>query len=711
MKHSTLSEHSFEKKDLYSEFDFLRDEKERAGLKKAKSIRLYTFQIPLLRTIGFVLLLAGVALHNTLMIQSPLSFPQLALVILLYSLFSWIFLYKAYQSGTSSIDWSLAFFVLDLFFWNMIIYATGGEKSWLFFILLARVMDQVFISVKRVLFFAHICPLSYLGLLAYLNLWENHSINWHQEIIKLTFLYIFGIYLCMAAMAAERLRNRLKNALRFARQILQDLENEKIKAQQASEAKSIFLSNVSHELRTPLTSILGSLRILESLTKNKITEKEKQLLDISLRNCKRLVGLVNDILDLNKIEAGEMEYHIESISIYELVHEAAQSCESYAPEKNIKIIMKSSHVDFYVKVDPKRLHQVLFNILSNAVKFSPKDSTIEISLKKNQNWGEIRVRDYGIGIPKDKRESVFQKFYQIDSSDTKNYAGTGLGLAISREIIRYFGGDMYFEDPPRGSGIVMVVRLPLIQAEGKDLPVLLLYSSLAKQINHTELKGYRILKASHHKELKDLLTKDMPISFLFYDLAEDIQYLQELGKEFPKLKETKIILFDSKGMPEEDPVKLPESVFQEVLFLENITSPEDLRSQIQSMVEKDDSSPSILHIEDEKDIYQMIVHLLGDYFKVDWAENVKQAKEKLLQKDYSLILLDIYLPGESGLDFLKWYNKSSFSHIPVIVFSVASLKDEDKMNVAISLIKTETSNEELVNAIWSVLASSKKNKV
>ncbi len=205
--------------------------------------------------------------------------------------------------------------------------------------------------------------------------------------------------------------------------------------------KDEFVSTVNHELRTPLTSIRGSLGLLKLKVFDQLDAKGKRLLDISYQTCIRLAVLVDDILDMEKISAGKMAYHLEVHNMYHLVKECLDQSQSYADKYDVVFDLQCSLSDVYCRVDKNRFFQALVNLLSNAAKYSPKGGTVVIDLRLTAS-GDLRiaVSDKGAGIPDDFRKNIFEKFAQADSSDTKEKGGTGLGLSITKAIVETFGG-------------------------------------------------------------------------------------------------------------------------------------------------------------------------------------------------------------------------------------------------------------------------------
>jgi PAS domain S-box-containing protein len=218
---------------------------------------------------------------------------------------------------------------------------------------------------------------------------------------------------------------------------------------QAENMKNAFVSMVSHELRTPLTSIRGSLSLLLKGLAGPLNPDMTELLEISHRNSERLIFLINDILDIEKMEAGKMDFRFERLSLRELAQQALINNQAYADQYQVTYHLVSGPIAAWVWGDRERLNQVLANLLSNAAKYSLPQGQVELSLTAEEKGVyRLTVTDQGSGIPAAFRSQIFTKFAQADNSSTRSKEGTGLGLAISKEIIEKHGGTLDFWSEP-----------------------------------------------------------------------------------------------------------------------------------------------------------------------------------------------------------------------------------------------------------------------
>jgi PAS domain S-box-containing protein len=212
--------------------------------------------------------------------------------------------------------------------------------------------------------------------------------------------------------------------------------------------KDEFVATVSHELRTPLTSIRGSLGLINGGVAGRIPEQAAGLIRIAYDNCERLVRLINDLLDFEKMEAGKMSFQLRPVELMPLIHQAVQANQPYAAHYGVHLEVSEGPPGACVVADSDRLIQVMNNLLSNAAKYSPRDDVVEVSLQRRGRSLRVAVSDHGSGVPESFRPSVFKKFAQADASATRRKGGTGLGLRICKLIVERLGGEIGFDSEP-----------------------------------------------------------------------------------------------------------------------------------------------------------------------------------------------------------------------------------------------------------------------
>lgn len=255
--------------------------------------------------------------------------------------------------------------------------------------------------------------------------------------------------------------NTLEQARRELAQKAQELE-------QSSRYKSEFLANMSHELRTPLNSILILARLLEEDKGKNLTDKQKQYAGIIHKSGSDLLQLINDILDLSKIEAGRVELYIEPVQVKALVNEEEQLFAVVAQEKNIRFETHiAAEVPVQIRTDKQRLEQIIRNLLSNAFKFTPAGGTVKMRWTMEEDELRIAVSDTGPGIPEEKQRLIFDAFRQADGSTSRKFGGTGLGLSISKELVERLGGHIHLESR-QGQGSTFTIVMPATQQESAE---------------------------------------------------------------------------------------------------------------------------------------------------------------------------------------------------------------------------------------------------
>ncbi len=288
-------------------------------------------------------------------------------------------------------------------------------------------------------------------------------------------------------------------------------------AEQANRAKSDFLANMSHELRTPLNSILGFSEVLQDELAGPLNEKQKKYVDNIYSSGKHLLSLINDILDLSKVEAGKMELELGDVELPELVQVCLSMFDEKASQKNLTVKKEiAPELPSRIRADKRKLKQILFNLLSNAVKFTPEGGLVTVRVSRREDSGEadsqsdspdsqsgcpdsqsdssgpqsggpdcrsgephprtvragsqiggylqVEVEDTGIGISPEDQGKIFQEFYQVEAPLTKQYEGTGLGLALCRHLVKLHGGHIWFRSE-KGSGSSLFFTIPLEMAD------------------------------------------------------------------------------------------------------------------------------------------------------------------------------------------------------------------------------------------------------
>ncbi|WP_417712546.1 ATP-binding protein [Roseibium aggregatum] len=253
------------------------------------------------------------------------------------------------------------------------------------------------------------------------------------------------------------------------RLLKEELLSLKKEAEQANEAKSEFLATVNHELRTPLTSIRGAIGLLGNGAGGELPEKARKLLSITQMNCDRLLMLVNDVLEMEKIESGKFTLSLKPEVVRQGLENIYFSNLSYLPQKQISIVLIDRAPKASLMIDEARFEQAITNLVSNAIKFSPEQSVVRLEAGYDGGSYRIAVIDEGPGIPVDFRQKVFQKFEQADVGSMRSVTGTGLGLSITKALVEQMNGSIAFQADANG-GTEFFIELPTVRSGAMDRP-------------------------------------------------------------------------------------------------------------------------------------------------------------------------------------------------------------------------------------------------
>jgi signal transduction histidine kinase len=228
--------------------------------------------------------------------------------------------------------------------------------------------------------------------------------------------------------------------------------------QETARMRQELVSMLTHDLRSPLTAIQGSLELLDLEAEQRQDEREKRLVDVAHRNSSRMMRLINDLLDIHKIKEGMMTIVPTEVCLAEVFEDVALSVAAWIEDNAIKL--KTDDTDLFVYAEREKVERIIFNLVANAIKFSPGGGTIAISAREEGRMVHVSVADEGKGIPAEKLESIFERFQQVESAEEKQLAGSGLGLTICQYLVRLHGGEIWVTSTI-GQGSVFHFTLPL----------------------------------------------------------------------------------------------------------------------------------------------------------------------------------------------------------------------------------------------------------
>lgn len=500
--------------------------------------------------------------------------------------------------------------------------------------------------------------------------------------------------------------------------VIRDItERKKIEAM-----KNEFISVVSHELRTPLTSIRGSLSLILGGAVGDFTEKAGKLLSIANNNCDRLLLLINDILDIEKIEAGRMVFNLQPVEINEIVNTAIDTNQMYAEKFSVKLVLVKSVPNAKVNVDPDRLMQVLTNLISNAAKFTPEGSQVSLIIETLNGSIRVSVTDQGTGVPEEFKSRIFEKFSQADSSSTRIKGGTGLGLSISRAIIEKMHGTLNFVNVPNG-GATFYFDLPKWKENADEDQVenkedtkntslnLLICEDDQDQAEYLRLllesAGYRVETAYTAAQALVLLEANKYDALLLDLLLPDsdgIAFIRELRSKQKTMNLPVIVISviadTGRTIVNGDAISILD-------WLDKPVDLDKLLNTIKKIKKQNNKTlPSVLHVEDEKEMRDVVAKVLADEAKITSVETIKLAREKLEKEKFDLVILDLLLPDGHGAELLSIMSRK---HLPVVVFSSVELDRDYAKYVSETLSKSKHSPDDLLSIIKNILHKKHKD--
>jgi PAS domain S-box-containing protein len=484
--------------------------------------------------------------------------------------------------------------------------------------------------------------------------------------------------------------------------------------------KDEFISTVSHELRTPLTSIRGALGLLSSGILPETNEKATNLLRIALTNSDRLVRLINDILDLERIQSGREPLGFRNVQLADIVKQAIEDMQPMADAAGVQLIHDSTKVE--ISADSDRLLQVVTNLLSNAVKFSPPNSPVSVMLRPGVTGVILSVIDHGRGIPADKLETIFGRFQQVDASDSRQKGGTGLGLAICRTIVMQHSGRIWAErNPVRGS--TFRIFLPYHPA-----PAAVPGGSLEPELGHGTVvladasaesrpriaaqlarHGYSVVQAATVEQTLSAARQD-PQAILLDTSLDGMNgwEILPLLRRMDATSRTPVVLLSVEDP--ENPRQLPAGADG---WVSKPLHEDALLTELARVLCGTGEKARILIVEDDRDLANIIGQVFArDSILVETAHSLKETIKACANFQPHLLLLDIGLPDGDGFNVADWLRQhKNLAQLPLVVYSGRDLSPEERSQLTLGptyfLAKTRVQPQQLEALVLTMLRSSR----
>jgi signal transduction histidine kinase/CheY-like chemotaxis protein len=511
-------------------------------------------------------------------------------------------------------------------------------------------------------------------------------------------LLVVSLILLRSRRRCDRLTGELARAMRDSALHQNALQQHK----QMETVKDEFISTVSHELRTPLTSIRGALGLLSSGVLGKVDDKAANLLRIASTNTDRLVRLINDILDLERMESGRAPLQIRRCSVRDVVSQAADTMNAMAEANSVRLelVPELTDVPLSLDADPDRIQQVLTNLLSNAIKFSPPGSVVRIVTGSDGNNLVVQVEDAGRGVPTDKLETIFDRFGQVEASDARQKGGTGLGLAICRSIVAQHGGSIWAErndSSGKGrAGTTVIMRLPRVSPVEQPAPVqpegaILVVDDdvIVRNIvgEHLRRHGYTVLETASGEQALHI-AQSQKVEAILLDLympgMSGWETIERLKKNSATAEIPVVIL--SVLSPEERNPHVPPLVASAQGWVQKPFNESLLLAELGRVLHPGSGPGRILLVEDDEDLATVVLSSFSAFqnaepaldVRVEHVASISDAEAVCEADPPDLLILDLTLPDGSGFALVDWLRRQpKLRRLPLVVYSGSEVSETE----------------------------------
>ncbi|HEX4154732.1 MAG TPA: response regulator [Acidobacteriaceae bacterium] len=470
---------------------------------------------------------------------------------------------------------------------------------------------------------------------------------------------------------------------------------------QLDDLKDEFISTVSHELRTPLTSIRGALGLLSSGVLGKVDDKAANLLRIASTNTDRLVRLINDILDLERMESGRAPLQIRRCSLRELVSQSIETMSSMAHNAAVTLeaIPEPAGTSITFDGDPDRIQQVLTNLLSNAIKFSPVGSSVRVLTGSDGSNLILQVEDSGRGVPPDKLETIFDRFGQVESNDARQKGGTGLGLAICRSIVTQHGGTIWAERNEASGkgrpGTTVIMRLPRHLAseqtsaapEPPECAILVVDDdAIVRQIvgEHLRRNGYQVIETASGEAALHVAERQ-PVEAILLDLympgMSGWETIERLKKN-PLTAQIPVVILSVLSPSSKSP-EIPHLVATAQGWVQKPFNESLLLAELGRVLHPGSGPGRILLVEDDEDLATVVLSSFQNAetplgMSIEHAASMAEAEEVCRKDPPDLLILDLTLPDGSGFALVDWLRRQPrLRTLPLVVYSGREVSESE----------------------------------
>jgi signal transduction histidine kinase/CheY-like chemotaxis protein len=649
---------------------------------------------------------------------------QLAIVIFLGGLVSAGIMHALFRRRIRREVLNPIWIALDIVYVTLGVYASGGINSPWFIWYLASASATAFAVGKRAAYIVGAAnAVAYIGVLVLMG--QATFFNQPMLLAIARMLFLFGASFFFLAGVANLQQKRMQvrelegdknKRIEELTRLTEELAGANRRSQEADKLKSQFLANMSHELRTPMNSIIGFSEILIERLDGKIEPKHGSFLRHILTSGQHLLSIINDILDLSKIEAGKMEVYAETFDVRPVVESVCTVMRGLGRQKVPQFVLDIPDDLPPIESDLAKFKQILFNLLSNAVKFAPGEQPVTISARVFGDMISVSVRDEGVGIDARHHEVIFEEFRQLDGTVRREFGGTGLGLALVKKFVELQGGVVRIESAP-GKGSTFTFQLPI----RSKAAVVSRYSELddasrsgervlvveddahAWELISSALgsAGYLSIRARHGEEAVRLARESNPVAVTL-DLVlpgmDGWEVLKRLKSDHVTRNIPVVIISIVENRD------LGVALGADDYFVKPVDR-DRLLDRVRRLTDVRASKTHLLLIDDDATVHALIEEELGPLgYRVESAFSGESGLAAARQSTPDVIILDLMMPGMSGFEVAGLLKQDAGTkHIPILVLTAKEISSDERRSllskVSACVQKGHSAREQLVAEI------------